>query len=72
MCDCSPSYREVFTANQREHVILALKRRLQDFENRLARGKRGETARGVTNNDRLEVTIDEIKGALRAAVDESI
>lgn len=71
MCECSPSFRVVFNEAQREHIVLALQRRLQDFENRLKRGRRAESCRGAMNNDRLEYIIDELTSAIKNAANES-
>lgn len=71
MCDCSPSFRVVFDEKQREHIVLALQRRLQDLEGRLGRSRRAESCRGFANQERIEADIECVREAIVLAVAES-
>jgi hypothetical protein len=66
----SLTLRELFDEREREEIIAAMHRRESDIKARIKQAKRGETSRGVTTIDLLEVKLELVQGIIKSLLEE--
>lgn len=66
------SFRELFDEQERNEILQAMQRRRSDIANRLKTNRRGETARGVVTEEKLELQLDMIDSIIKTIHEECI
>lgn len=64
------SFRELFDEREREEIILAMQARESQLKSRMQRALRGETARGETTAERLEMQLDLVRSIIKTLCEE--